>query len=51
VRSGQAAVYERYCDRASYFQAEREARKAKRGIWSRRGEHQTPWRYRQRNAR
>lgn len=48
VRSGQAAVYDRYCDDPRYFRAEREARDAKRGIWSQRGEQQTPWTFRHR---
>lgn len=48
VRSGNAAVYARYCDDPRYPQAEREARKAKRGIWNRKGEHQTPWIFRHR---
>lgn len=47
VKAGQAAVYDRYCDSPRYAQAEREAKLAKRGIWSRPGEQQTPWRYRQ----
>ncbi|WP_242470863.1 thermonuclease family protein [Thiocystis violacea] len=50
VRAGQAAVYERYCDDSRYSRAQREARGAKRGIWSRRGEHQTPWTFRQRRS-
>lgn len=48
VENGQAAVYEQFCDSPRYFSAEREARAAKRGIWSRRGEHQRPWDYRRR---
>ncbi|NEX19662.1 thermonuclease family protein [Thiorhodococcus mannitoliphagus] len=50
VRSGQAAVYDRYCDNPRYFRAEREAREEKRGIWKRRGLHQTPWKYRHRRS-
>lgn len=50
VRSGQAAVYERYCEDPRYFRAEREARAARRGIWRKRGEHQTPWIYRHRRS-
>ena len=49
VEAGQAAVYEQYCDSPRYPSAEREARAAKRGIWSRRGEHQRPWDYRRRS--
>jgi endonuclease YncB( thermonuclease family) len=48
VRSGHAAVYRRYCADPRYERAEREAQKAGRGIWSRPGEHQTPWVFRQR---
>lgn len=48
VRSGHAAVYRRYCADRRYERAEREARQAERGIWSRPGEHQTPWLFRQR---
>ena len=43
VRSGNAAVYPQYCDDRQYFQAEREARQAGRGIWNTPGAHQTPW--------
>ncbi|NEV61019.1 thermonuclease family protein [Thiorhodococcus minor] len=50
VRSGQAAVYHRYCDDPRYFRAERQAREAKRGVWRRRGLHQTPWEYRHRGS-
>lgn len=48
VISGNAAVYHRYCDDPRYERAEREAQEAGRGIWSRPGEHQTPWTYRRR---
>ncbi|QIK37474.1 thermonuclease family protein [Caldichromatium japonicum] len=48
VKAGQAAVYDQYCDNPRYASAEREAKRAKCGIWSRPGEQQTPWRYRQR---
>jgi endonuclease YncB( thermonuclease family) len=46
VKSGDAAVYDRYCKDARFFRAEREARKARRGIWSKAGLHQTPWIFR-----
>ncbi|MTW20979.1 thermonuclease family protein [Allochromatium palmeri] len=49
VENGQAAVYPQYCNSRRYFSAEREAQAAKRGIWSRRGTHQTPWDYRRRS--
>ena len=50
VRSGQAAVYDRYCEDPRYPRAEREAREAKRGIWQRRGDHQRPWTFRHRHS-
>jgi endonuclease YncB( thermonuclease family) len=50
VRSGYAAVYRRYCRDPRYERAEREARDLGRGIWSRSGEHQTPWTYRLRST-
>ncbi len=48
VRAGHAAVYQRFCDDPAYLKAERAAEGAGLGIWSQPGEHQTPWRYRQR---
>jgi len=51
VRGGHAAVYRRYCDDPRYERAEREAREAGRGIWSRPGEQQTPWKHRWRQSR
>lgn len=46
VKSGNAAVYARYCNDNRFISAEREAKSLRRGIWSRAGEHQTPWTYR-----
>jgi endonuclease YncB( thermonuclease family) len=46
VEAGQAAVYERYCKDGGFLRAERRARKARLGIWSRPGEQQTPWTFR-----
>lgn len=50
VRSGAAAIYERYCSTRAhytdYYEARGEARNNKRGIWKRPGLHQTPWEYR-----
>lgn len=46
VEAGQAAVYERYCTDGGFLRAERRARKAGLGIWSRPGEQQTPWTFR-----
>lgn len=51
VASGQAAVYRHYCDDPRYDRAEREARQARLGIWSRSGEQQTPWEFRHRHPR
>ncbi|MBK1694607.1 hypothetical protein CKO09_07635 [Chromatium weissei] len=48
VRNGNAAVYARYCDDNRFIRAEREAKVARRGIWSHSGEQQTPWTYRHR---
>ncbi len=49
VRTGQAAVYPKYCPqtRSDYYEAEREARRDELGIWSKPGEQQQPWAYRQ----
>lgn len=46
VRSGNAAVYRRYCSDSRYEAAEHQARQAGLGIWSRPGDHQRPWTYR-----
>lgn len=51
VAGGHAAVYRRYCDDPRYDDAEREAREAKRGIWSRPGDQQTPWLFRAQQRR
>lgn len=51
VRSGNAAVYRRYCADSRYDRAEAQAREAGLGIWSHPGEHQTPWTYRHRSRR
>lgn len=51
VTTGQAAVFTRYCDDPRFFRAEREAREAGIGIWSRPGEQQTPWEFRHRARR
>jgi endonuclease YncB( thermonuclease family) len=51
VASGHAAVYEHYCSDPAFTRAEREARKARLGIWSRPGEQQTPWVFRHRMER
>jgi len=46
VEAGQAAVYEGYCKNPEYKEAETVAKKAKLGIWSKRGLHQAPWDWR-----
>ncbi len=51
VRAGQAAVYERYCTDGRFPRAQLAARKARLGIWSKRGEQQTPWIFRHRQPR
>jgi endonuclease YncB( thermonuclease family) len=51
VAGGHAAVYRRYCNDPRYEDAEREAREAKRGIWSRPGDQQTPWLFRAQQRR
>ncbi len=50
VRSGNAAVYNRYCPESysDYYQAEEFARKNNAGIWKKPGLHQTPWKWRYR---
>ena len=50
VRDGHAAVYRRYCADPRFERAEGEALAAGRGIWSRPGDHQTPWSYRRQAA-
>lgn len=46
VRLGFAAVYEKYCTEPAYYQAQDEARAARRGIWSQPGVQQRPWEWR-----
>ena len=46
VEQGRAVVYDRYCQRASYFDAEARARSAERGVWSQPGLQRRPWSYR-----
>lgn len=48
VRSGQAAVYPKYCNDRPYFQAEAEAKKLQSGIWEKPGTHQRSWEWRRR---
>ncbi|MCK5718636.1 MAG: thermonuclease family protein [Thiomargarita sp.] len=47
VEAGQAAVYNRYCEKDEYIEAEERAKQAELGIWSTPGLHQTPWKWRQ----
>mgnify|MGYP001820613301 CR=1 FL=1 len=46
VRSGQAAVYPRYCNDRRFYAAETAARDRRLGVWARAGAHQRPWRIR-----
>ena len=46
VYEGKAAVYPRYCDDPAYYDAERLARRAARGIWAEPGLHHEPWQWR-----
>ena len=51
VREGYARVYRRFNESPVYRQAEREARSQRRGVWSRPGDQQTPWRWRRTHPR
>ncbi|MDM8564755.1 thermonuclease family protein [Candidatus Halobeggiatoa sp. HSG11] len=48
VKAGKAAVYTRYCKKSEYEVAEKTAKQAKLGIWSKSGLHQAPWKWRKR---
>ncbi len=48
VVGGHAAVYEHYCSDPAFTRAQRKARKAGLGIWSKPGAQQTPWVFRHR---
>lgn len=48
IKAGKASVYTAYCKKPEYELAERPARQAKLGIWSKAGLHQTPWEWRKR---
>ena len=50
VASGNAAVYDQYCSDPAFTSAERAARAARLGIWSRPGGQQTPWVFRHRQG-
>ncbi len=54
VREGRAVVYPKYCDRREhpgYYADQQRARQARRGVWQRPGPQQTPWLFRQEQAR
>lgn len=51
VREGYARVYRRFNGWPVYRQAEHEAREQRRGLWSRPGNQQTPWRWRRTHPR
>jgi endonuclease YncB( thermonuclease family) len=48
VRSGQAAVYARFCGDSAFYRAERTARRERLGVWAHKGLQQTPWAWRHR---
>ena len=48
VRAGRRRCIARYCSDPRYTRAEGEARAAGLGIWSREGEQQRPWEWRNR---
>ncbi len=48
VKSGNAAVYAQYCNDNRFSQAQKTAKQAKLGIWSRSGLQQRPWKFRHR---
>lgn len=49
VRTGNAAVYTKYCKLDAYYQAEQQAKRDQIGIWSKPGLHQMPWAWRKKN--
>jgi len=51
VRDGLVVVYERYNDSAQYRQAQAQAQRERRGVWSQPGAQQTPWEWRKLNPR
>ncbi len=46
IKAGKASVYTAYCKKSEYYLAEKPAKQAKLGIWSKAGLHQTPWEWR-----
>ncbi|MCK5878016.1 MAG: thermonuclease family protein, partial [Candidatus Marithrix sp.] len=46
VEAGKAAVYNQYCKKSEYEDAEKIAKQEKIGIWSEPGLHQEPWQWR-----
>lgn len=46
VRAGQAAVYPKYCKDEQYYMAQNGAKDVEKGIWTKTGSHQTPWKWR-----
>lgn len=51
VRLGEAVVYQQYNNDPQYYQAERDAKAAKRGVWSQAGHQQNPAAWRKVNPR
>jgi endonuclease YncB( thermonuclease family) len=50
VREGDVAVYTQYNDDRRYLEAAREAKRQRLGIWSRRGQQQAPWEWREQHS-
>lgn len=51
IKQGKAVVYQQYNDSQIYRDAERQAKTAKLGVWSKSGAQQAPWEWRKVNAR
>jgi len=51
VRDGRAAVFKRYCKHQNFYEAQKQAEAEKLGIWSKKGLHQTPWKWRWQNQK
>ena len=48
VAAGHAAVFVRYCNARDFYDAEREAKRQRLGIWEKDGAQQRPWEWRRR---
>jgi endonuclease YncB( thermonuclease family) len=47
VRSGHAVVYPQFCNEDRFHHATQLAKSERRGVWSKSGQHQRPWIWRQ----